>query len=481
MLGFKLVDRSLGLVSTLILVRLLAPADFGLVAMAAAFIAMAELMAGFGFDIALIQNQRATSRHYHTAWTCNVVLGLAIAAALALAAQPIAAFYERPELFWVVLALALGPAVGGFENIGVVAFRKELNFAREFAFLFGRRVAGFAVTVPAAFWLRDYSALIAGALASRAAGVALSYYAHPFRPRFSLTHAAELFGFSRWMLANNVVVFLREKSTDFIIGRLHGPTALGLFNVANELSSLPLTELAAPANRALLPAFAKLQDDADAVRTAFVNAVGLLAMIAIPASVGIAAVAPWLVPVVLGEKWLGAMGLMEVLAVSGGIITFQSPVCAILIGHGYPDRVFRCHVVFVAVLLGGLFAMPSTFGARGAAVAVLLAAVVSTPVFFLALRRTLRIPITALLRATIRPLIAAGVMYTAIRMNIPPLSPTTPVASGAALLVLAVAGGAAVYAVALSALWFAAGRPHGAEHLLARQVLHFARRRAARG
>jgi hypothetical protein len=70
---------------------------------------------------------------------------------------------------------------------------------------------------------------------------------------------------------------------------------------------------------------------------------------------------------------------------------------------------------------------------------------------------------------------------SASSINIPPLSATTPVTSGAALLVLAVAGGAAVYAVALSALWFAAGRPHGAEHLLARQVLHFARRRAARG
>ena len=76
MVLFKLVERSLGLVSTLILARLLSPADFGVVAMAMSFIIMAELLSAFGFDIAIIQNQSATEEHYSTAWTCNFLLGV---------------------------------------------------------------------------------------------------------------------------------------------------------------------------------------------------------------------------------------------------------------------------------------------------------------------------------------------------------------------------------------------------------------------
>ena len=76
MVLFKLMERSLGLISTLILVRLLDPKDFGIVAMAMSFIVMAELLTNFGFDTALIQNQRAEPHLYHTAWTCNVLFGL---------------------------------------------------------------------------------------------------------------------------------------------------------------------------------------------------------------------------------------------------------------------------------------------------------------------------------------------------------------------------------------------------------------------
>ncbi|MCX8004031.1 MAG: oligosaccharide flippase family protein [Burkholderiaceae bacterium] len=470
MFAFKLVDRSLGLISTLILVRLLSPADFGVVAMAMAFIALAELLAGFGFDIALIHNQRATRAHYDTAWTFNVILGLSIALLLLLSAQPIAAFYQRPDLVWVVAALALAPAIGGFENIGVVAFRKELNFAREFAFLFGRRLASFLVVVPAAFWLRDYWALIAGSLAGRGVGVALSYYAHPFRPRPSVAQAADLLGFSKWMLANNVVIFLRERTTDFLVGRLHGARALGLFNVSNELSNLPLTELAAPANRALIPAFARLQDQRDAVRSAFSNAVGLLAVFAVAASAGIAAVAPWAVPVVLGPKWADAVELIQILAISGGIVTFQSPICALLIGLGYPQRVFVGHLTFVAILAGGLLALPLDLGVRAAAYAVLLAAAVSTPVFLGLLHATLRLPAATLPRALLRPLLAAIVMFAVIRLGMPPLPSQAPALTGLGLLLLCVVGGAAVYAAALAALWFVAGRPAGAERMILEQV-----------
>ncbi len=470
MLAFKLCDRSLGIASTLILVRLLAPADFGIVAMAMAFIAMAELMAGFGFDLALIQNQRADRSHYDTAWTCNVALGVTVAVVLCALAEPIALFYGRPELFWVVIALACAPAVSGLENIGVVAFRKDLDFAREFGFLFAKRILSFGVTVPLAFMTRDYTALVAGVLVSRTIGVVLSYWVHPFRPGFSLSRAGELFKFSKWIVANSTVVFLRERASDFVIGRLHGAASLGLFNVGNELANLPLTEMAAPVNRALLPAFARLQDDLPAARSAFTNAIALLALIAIPASFGIAALAPQIVPVVLGAKWIDAVPLMELLAFSGGLVTFQSPVCAILVGRGRPDLVFRGHIVFVVVLLCALLGAPLAMGARGAAFALVAAAVVSTPVFFWLLRQQTGIGFLQTLSATVRPLIAAVVMFVAMRWSLPEIHASASTAHGAIVLLAGLVGGAATYASALALLWLGLGRPDGAERLVLTQI-----------
>ena len=150
MVLLKLLERSLGLISTLILARLLGPTDFGVVAMAISFIAMAELLTAFSFDIAIIHNQAATEEHYNTAWTCNVLLNLCVTGLMLAFAIPIAAFYRHPEVAWVVCALAFGPLLVGLENIGIVAFRKELDFRREFRFQLSRKLIGFIVVVPLA-------------------------------------------------------------------------------------------------------------------------------------------------------------------------------------------------------------------------------------------------------------------------------------------------------------------------------------------
>ena len=241
MVLFKLTERSLGLISTLILVRLLSPSDFGIVAMAGSFILMTEMMMAFSFDVALIQNQDATEEHYHSAWTCNVLLGLFITVIMLVAASSIAAFYKQPELFWVVCAFALGPLISGCENIGVVAFRKDMEFRREFAFQLSRKVIGFLVVVPLAYFTQSYWALVAGIMTGKLAGTIISYMAHPFRPHFSLVKVKGLLSFSRWLLINNIVSFLKERSSDFAIGRVLGAAPLGVYNISYEIAIMPTT------------------------------------------------------------------------------------------------------------------------------------------------------------------------------------------------------------------------------------------------
>ena len=98
LIGFKLLDKSIGLVSTLVLVRVLTPSDFGLVAMATAVVALLELMGAFGFDAALIQRQDTTRGHFDTAWTFNVIFGSSVALLLVALALPAAGFYREPRL-----------------------------------------------------------------------------------------------------------------------------------------------------------------------------------------------------------------------------------------------------------------------------------------------------------------------------------------------------------------------------------------------
>src|SRR3954471_11148895 len=124
MIGFRLLDRSVGLISMLVLARVLMPVDFGVVAMATAMIAFVELFGWLGLDIALIQRPGATREHFDSAWTMNVLIGVSVACLLLLCAWPLAWFYADSRLVALVVFLALGPLIQGCENIGVVAFRK---------------------------------------------------------------------------------------------------------------------------------------------------------------------------------------------------------------------------------------------------------------------------------------------------------------------------------------------------------------------
>lgn len=476
MVLFKLVERSLGLISTLILARLLGPADFGIVAMAVSFIAMAELLTAFGFDIAIIQTPDATESHYHTAWTCNVLLNLSVTLLMLALALPIAHFYGKPEVAWVVCALAFGPLIAGAENIGVVAFRKELDFRREFRFQVSRKLIGFMVVVPLALWLRSYWALVAGMLVSKSAGTVMSYLMHPFRPHFELSRFRELFRFSRWLLFNSLVGFLKERCSDFFVGRLYGPASLGAYNVAYELAHLPTTEIGAPINRALLPGFAKMST-AEEVSAAYAGAVGVLAILALPAAAIIFSVAHFLVPVLLGPKWLSAVPLMQILAFNGALMLFHSSISAVLMGRGFPFRVGVANASYVVVLVALLFVFSMRLGVVGAAYAALLTTVLCTPVYLYQIRHCLAIGPGVFLRAVARPLLAALLTAGALRLALPAHEPAMNVAVSALWLVGGSAAGVLLYTALTLGLWTLAGRPAGAERAVLDRLRSFAAQR----
>jgi O-antigen/teichoic acid export membrane protein len=465
MLLFQLFDRGLGLVSMLVLVRLLSPTDFGIIAMAVSFVAMAELLIMLRFDIALIQHQSPTDEHYHSAWTCNVLLGCAITVLLLALAWPAARFYQQPEVFAVLCALAFGPLLTSVENIGVVRFRVELEFRKEFFFRISRRVITFAVALPLAFMLRDYWALVAGILVTKLGSSALSYVAHDFRPRFCLAKARELFGFSKWLLFNNTIGFFKENSTDFVIGRLHGPAALGLYGISHEVAYLPTADLSAPINRALIPGYARL-GPGEELRSAYAHAMGTLTLLALPAAAGIFAVAPYLVPVALGSAWLGATPLLEILAFNGAVVLFHSSIGAALIAKGFPRDVARVNACYVLLLLTLLAVLAPRYGVVGAACAVLGTAVAMTPVFLFLIRRRLGVGPEVFARAVVRPLLASALMLLVVRGVLPTYEGSMSLERAAALLAGGVALGVAVYAGAIAFLWMLMGRPLGVEHKL---------------
>ncbi|WP_420474448.1 lipopolysaccharide biosynthesis protein [Noviherbaspirillum sp. ST9] len=465
MVSFKMIDRGLGLVSTVILARLLVPEDFGLVAMAMILIGALQLLMAFSFDVPLIQNRNAGRDQFDTAWTLNVIFASACAAILASVAGLAARFYQEPRLELVIYLLAVGFAVEGFSNIGPVIFRREMQFDREFKFLLGKRMASLLVTIPLAFWWRNYWALVAGQLTGTFVSVALSYYVSDYRPRFSLKAKVELFHSSKWLVMNNILQFLNGRASELLIGRLGGATTLGVYTIASEISTLPTTELVAPINRAAFPGYARVANDLEALRNSFLGVISMIALFALPAGVGIATIADLMVPVVLGWKWVPAIPLIQILAIYGVIQALQSNISYVYLATGRLYYVTAVGAIQFTLLISLLIPGILYKGATGAAWAFLGTVVLITPVIQYLVAKRLQLSSTAFLARLARPLAAVLIMAAVVLAMKHVLHRNDETSSYLVALVLCVAGGALAYSVSLYVLWRWAGSPHSAERV----------------
>lgn len=464
MLLFKLADRLLAVVGIAFLARLLVPADFGLVAMGTSLVAAVELLNNFGFDIALLRDRDFTRERFDSAWTLNALLGLACAGLLLLFTVPAVLFYGEPRLEWLVPVLAIGTAVGGFENIGTVVFRRDLDFRREFYFLTGKRIASFAVTLALAFLWRSYWALAVGTVLSRVAGVAISYRMHPYRPRWSLAEAPALVNFSRWLLFTNFIGFFQSRMPDFLIGRAFGAYTVGVYSTAADIARMPSTELGAPINRAAYPGYARDAGDPAAVAALYLRVAASIWTLALPASVGLWFVAQPFVRAFLGPGWLDAVPVVQVLAFAGlcNLVTSNQYYVYMALARG---RIATwLGIVQLAVSLACALAWLPDHGDVGVAYGVLAGAALDLPLSFVAFRRVTGIAWRALLLSLWRPTLACAAMLVVLATLFPGDAITVSDEAGA-IRVLAVAtlSGAAAYGGALLLAWTLAGRPAGPE------------------
>ena len=178
----------------------------------------------------------------------------------------------------VIYVLAATYVVAGFSNVGVVNFRKDLQFRSELRFMLSRRLVTFVVTVGCAVLLRNYWALVAGIAVGRLASVMISFVMSDYRPSLTLCARRELFHFSKWLLINNALYFMIHSGPNFVIGKLSGASGLGIYSISYEISNLPSTELVAPINRVTFPGFSKMKDLAE-MEVAFLRIQGMIGLL----------------------------------------------------------------------------------------------------------------------------------------------------------------------------------------------------------
>lgn len=459
-------DRLIGIASTLILARLLVPEDFGIVAMASVVVGFIDTLLDLGVGSALVQNRDAGQPEFDTAWTLRIAQAVVAAAIVALAAPYAAEYFKDGRVLDVIRVMALSLLIGGFENIGIVTFQKNMEFGKEFQFFFFRRFAGFVVTVALALIFRSYWAMVLGALCGRLAGVLLSYYLHEYRPSFTLVRIRQIWSFSQWIMVRSLGGYGLMQLDKFLIGRRTDATTMGAYTLSDEIASMPTTELLAPLGRVLFPVFVKVADDAAQLRAVFCKAIGVQSLFAIPAGVGLALIAEDAVPFLLGTKWLIAVPLVQTLAFISTFNALSHSSAYLLLALGkvrIQALLAWMQLILLAVLTLVFFPNAGAQGIANIRLATTALGFVIFASFVLQYVKTVRL--SDLISHTWRPLIATGTMALVL-IRFPRLASAGHFSQLAALI----GTGVTVYMVAMLVLWRMAGCRTGAESYLLDQL-----------
>ncbi len=438
--------RGVGLLSTLVLARLLTPADFGIVAMGTLVGGLLSKMTEMGTWQLLLRMRNADRSAYSTAWTIMLIQGTVLALLVFLAAYPAAVFFKEPRLTAVMQVSALGSIIMSLSNIGTVMYRRDLDFRKDFIFeVVGKVLHVLPVFVLALIW-RSYWALIIGRLIGHVLDVLFSYRMHPFRPRLSLQGWRQFASYSVWILPVNIA-----------------------YNVASELSRMATVEIASPLARAVFPNYAKLKEHVEELTRAFLIVLRTVGVIGFFAGFWMAAVANDLVHVVLGDQWGFAVPLMPWMGLRGAFAMVLTVVSGHILIIRHKERSMFVITWARLAVFSISIALTMYFGGDVADLAI--AAAASTAAVMVAclfyLPRVLDVNALRLLLEVGRVFTIGLVMFTVIRALHWSDAPSRLLS-----LFMDSVVGVVVYVSLIGLTWHLAGRPDGPE----RRIMNLARR-----
>ena len=466
-IAWRMCTRVMGVVSTVVLVRLLTPADFGLIALATSLVTSLDAFLTVGVNDALIRDADPDRELYDTGFTMNLIRCAIVSAIVLAGAVPAAQFFGDPRLTPILIAVAVVTMLAGFNNIGVVEFKRSLRFEKEFAILIVPRIGGITISIAGAVIFRDYRALVASIVGIRVLTLIMTYAMHPYRPSIGLRAWRRIIGFSLWTWLSTIVAMFKERIDSITIGRVLGAGPVGVYAVGLEIGTMASTELLEPLSTAMFAGFAAGRREGADNGQALFKAISVTLMLTLPIGVGLSLVAAPLIALLFGARWSEAVPLAQVFALLGVTRLIPYFTGVLLSAHGLIHFHFRIMVVGLCVRVILLFALIGPLGLTGALIAATACAAVEEVLYLVVTFRVFHLRMADLLRVAWRSIAGAIAMaFVVWAEGIGWAAAPSGVADLLLDLAIAVASGAVVYCGTVLAIWRLLGRPEGAETML---------------
>ena len=357
-------------VSTILLARILLPDDYGLVAMVSVFIGLAAVFKDAGLSVATVQRDEISEAQLSTVFWINIALLLVVGGCVIAASPLVAAFYKRPELTGVTVALGLAFILNGLSVQHDALLRRHMLFRAVAVTQVLPIVLSLAASLALALWGWRYWALVTGTMVVAVTSTSLSFYFCPWRPKRieRRTGARSMLRFGLDLTGFNAANYFARNADNVLIGKFVGADALGLYGKAYSLFMLPIGQIRTPINDVAIPALSALKRQPARYRSYYLTVVGIVGLVTVPLALYCALEGDFLIRFLLGPNWAGAAPVFRILSVVGVLQTVSSTSGLVLITLGRTRRYMSQGLVTSGVTVAA-FIVGLRYGIIGVAIA----------------------------------------------------------------------------------------------------------------
>lgn len=314
----SLGTQAIALATSLVLANILGPAVFGLIAMLAIFIAVANVFINSGFNAALIRKTDRDESDFATTFYFSLGVSIGCYLLLFFCAPYIAQFYQQPELTTLTRVIALVVVINTFSAIPIVKLSVSLNFKTQAKCNFIALTCSSLLALALAYFDHGVWALVAQQLALAIINVLMLNILVPWRPKrkFSRESFKNLFGFGSKLLLSGLLDTIYNNIYSLIIGKQFTAVQLGLFNQANRLSSLPAVTLTGVIQKVTFPMLSAIQHDTKKLDASYLLTLQFAAVVIFPVMFGLCIIAKPLIEILLGQEWQGTAELVSIITMA---------------------------------------------------------------------------------------------------------------------------------------------------------------------
>ena len=404
---YQLVAFALGVV----LSRLLAPEEFGLLAMVMVFSRFGTLFSGSGLSRSLIHKQNISLTDLSTVFWSNFVIGWLLAGLLAASASSIASFYGQPQLAALVLVIALNFILNSLCTIHRTLFEKELRF-RSLFFIDGISIslAGLIAVCMALSGCGVWS-LVGQIMFRTFFAVVLLWSFNPWRPKLIFETAAlqSAAAYGLPLMGSNSLNYWARNFDNLLIGKFLGDQALGYYNKPYSLMLFPLANITYVIAKVMFPSLAKIKDDKQLVKKGYLRIVRMVSLLAFPASIGAFVMAEPIILGLYGPQWEGSVKILRVLSLLGVSQSIVALNGSIYQSQGATMIEFKWGLLFNLFVIAA-FAVGLPYGTLGIALAYTIASTIITIPHLMILGRVIPVRLRDIWKACCKPLLLSCLM-----------------------------------------------------------------------